>query len=230
MSVDSRYTNGEYLKANPDWDSQDAAWKAANVRQILIDHNISPKSVCDIGCGSGDVLANLPYANRTGFDISTQLSPFWKRHSDINFISDLNLLGRYDVMLMLDVFEHVRDPFTFLEFHRMHADYFVFHIPLDLCAMTVFRASPLLYARREVGHLHYYTKDLSLETLRDTGYEIIDWRYTNAYAIGGSLKTRIASIPRRLAYAFNKDLGVRLLGGETLLVLAQSPHLSRRQE
>ena len=35
------------------------------------------------------------------------------------------------------------------------------------------------------------------------------------------LKTRFAAIPRRIAYAVNKDIGVRLLGGETLLVLAK---------
>jgi hypothetical protein len=34
----------------------------------------------------------------------------------------------------------------------------------------------------------------------------------------------MAFLPRMLAYGINKDLGVRLLGGETLLVLA-SPKL-----
>jgi hypothetical protein len=33
--------------------------------------------------------------------------------------------------------------------------------------------------------------------------------------------TRLGSIPRILAYSINKDWGVRLLGGETLIVLAE---------
>jgi hypothetical protein len=35
------------------------------------------------------------------------------------------------------------------------------------------------------------------------------------------LKTRLVALPRRIAYAVNKDFDVRLLGGETLLVLAK---------
>ncbi|MEI6066086.1 MAG: hypothetical protein WCP96_02005 [Methylococcaceae bacterium] len=124
---------------------------------------------------------------------------------------------------MLDVFEHVRDPFTFLRESHRHAKKFVFHIPLDLSAMGIARKAPLLNARRGIGHLHYYTKDLALETLTDCGYQIIDWRYTGASQCSPnrSLKTRFASIPRQLASWVNKDWGVRLFGGETLIVLAE---------
>lgn len=60
-------------------------------------------------------------------------------------------------------------------------------------------------------------------TLLDTGYEVIEWRYTGASlnSPNRSLITRLAALPRRIAYAVNKDFGVRLLGGETLLVLAK---------
>jgi hypothetical protein len=121
-------------------------------------------------------------------------------------------------------FEHVRDPFTFLEESRRHARHFVFHIPLDLSSVSVARQSPLLRVRRGVGHLHFYTKDLALETLRDSGYEIVEWRYTGASVSGSgrTVMTRLAQWPRRFAYAINKDLGVRLLGGETLVVLAKA--------
>lgn len=130
---------------------------------------------------------------------------------------------KYDVLLMLDVFEHVRDPFTFLESSIPYATYFVFHIPLDLSASSVLRTQPLLQSRKKVGHLHFFTKDLALETLQDCGYKVIEWRYTGASlsSPNRSWKTRLASLPRRLAYTVNRDFGVRLLGGETLLVLAK---------
>lgn len=56
-----------------------------------------------------------------------------------------------------------------------------------------------------------------------TVYEVLDWRYTGASLNSPNryLKTRLAALPRRLAYAGNKDFGVRLLGGETLVVLAK---------
>ncbi len=85
------------------------------------------------------------------------------------------------------------------------------------------RGKPLLEARSHIGHLHFYTKDLALETLRDSGYKIIQWRYTGAALNipNRSLRTNLAKFPRHLVYTLNKDWGVRLLGGETLIVIAE---------
>jgi len=123
----------------------------------------------------------------------------------------------------LDVFEHVPNPFDFLSQLQGRADYYVFHIPLDLNAISVIREAPLLYVREKVGHIHYYTKGLALALLEECGYQIMDWSYTGASfnAPQRALKTRLAQIPRHLVYAINKDMGVRLLGGETLMVLAK---------
>lgn len=233
-NVESRYYDGTYLAENPDWDRKDAPWKAGQVASILSDNKIEPYTVCEVGCGSGDVLVQLqkalPSAKMTGYDISPQATQFWKQHNEggggVEF-----LLGnfheisqiKYDVLLMLDVFEHIRDPFSFLENSRRHATHFVFHVPLDLSASAIFRGYPLINVRKKVGHLHHYTKDLAIATLIDTGYEILDCRYTGASlnSPNRSLRTRLVSLPRRLAYAINKDFGVRLLGGETLIVLAK---------
>jgi cyclopropane fatty-acyl-phospholipid synthase-like methyltransferase len=235
MKSEKRYSNGEYLAKNPTWDREDAPWKANQVLSILKDHKVHPASICDVGCGSGDILrclsGNFPEASLVGFDISPQATQFWAEGTNIEGAGITFHLGnfheqntiQYDVLLMLDVFEHVRDQFTFLEESRKHGKRFVFHLPLDLSAAGVARKTPLLNARRSVGHLHFYTKDLALETLRDCGYKIIDWRYTGASLNmpNHSLKTQFARVPRRLVYAINKDWGVRLLGGETLIILAE---------
>lgn len=231
-NIESRYLDGTYLAANPDWDRADASWKASHVAAILRGNGVSPTSICDVGCGSGDVLVELgsefQAAKLTGFDISPQLATFWAKQPTIAFHrGDFHEINneRFDVLLMLDVFEHVRDPFTFLERSRDHAKYFVFHIPLDLSSLSVARGSPLMQVRRGVGHLHFYTKDIALETLMECGYSVIEWRYTNAAA---TLRTHhtpltmLAALPRRLLRAINADFSVRLLGGDTLLVLAHS--------
>jgi cyclopropane fatty-acyl-phospholipid synthase-like methyltransferase len=234
MKTENRYLDGTYLENNPNWDREDAAWKANLVLKILNDHHIQPDSICEVGCGSGDILrclrASFPLANLFGYDISPHLTKFWVDDQNteegvtFNFgnFHELNVM-QYDVLLMLDVFEHVRDPFTFLEESRAHAQKFVFHIPLDLSAFGVARKVPLLNVRRSVGHLNFYTKDLALETLTDCGYKVIDWRYTGASlsSPNRTWKTLLASVPRKLFYSINKDAGVRLLGGETLLVLAE---------
>ena len=103
-------------------------------------------------------------------------------------------------------------------------DYIVIHFPLDLSVLSVLRESPLLHVRRKVGHIHYFTKGLALELLDECGFEVIDYHYTGA-AISSpqrGFKSRLFGQFRRLIYFLNKDIGVRLLGGETLMVLARN--------
>lgn len=236
MKVETRYLDGSYLEHNPNWDREDAEWKALQIKKMLNKHEVNPNSIVEVGCGAGDILRNLRYfyteAKLFGYDISPQVQKFWtasieaEKDAAISFnLGDFHLLNNqyFDLLLMIDVFEHVRDPFTFLEESHKHAKQFIFHIPLDLSASSITRAQPLINTRRSVGHLHSYTKDLALETLTDCGYNIIDWYYTGASLNrkNCSLRTRLARIPRHLANYLNKDLAVRVLGGETILVLAK---------
>ncbi len=235
MKTEKRYLEATYFEDNPNWHREDAPWKAKLIVTILKDNQINAASICDVGCGTGDILRCLresfPLSTLFGYDISSQVSRFWADDKVVSMggggfkfgnFHELNTV-HYDVLIMLDVFEHVRDPFTFLEGLKSHAKKFVFHIPLDLSAFGVVRKAPLLNARRSVGHLTYYTKDLALEILADCGYKIIDCRYTGASlnSPNRTWKTQLASVPRKILYWINKDIGVRLLGGETLLVLAE---------
>ncbi|RHX90859.1 class I SAM-dependent methyltransferase [Leptospira stimsonii] len=238
MKVEKRYLDGSYIKNNPNWDREDSPWKAEKVDSILKKFKIEPKSICEIGCGTGDTLAYLgnkyPFSKLVGYDVSPQLRSFWnsivKNPSYRNrikfYLGDFVSLNKrkHDVLLMLDVFEHVRDPFTFLENASKCAEFFVFHIPLDLSVISVLRNTPLMNVRHKVGHLHFYNKDLALETLIDSGFEILHWAYTRASLTSPnrSLKTKLMSIPRYLLYLINKDIGVRIFGGETLIVLAKA--------
>jgi len=232
-NVEKRYRDGTYLTHNPDWDRQECLWKAGLVKNVLDEFKIEPKTVCEIGCGTGDVLVHLkqfyPNYEFTGYDISPQVEQFWEEHKaeGIHFYcGDFLALNKqyYDCILLIDVIEHLSDPFKFLDAIQEKPKYFVFQFPLDLSASTVLREKPLLNARLKVGHIHYFTKGLALAILQDAGFNIMHYRYTKAYLKGPnrSLKTRIAALPRRLVNYIAKDFGVRLLGGETLLVLAEA--------
>ena len=88
---------------------------------------------------------------------------------------------------------------------------------------SVLRSTPIISARKLVGHIHYFTKETALATLKDTGYDVIDYFYTSGAVElkNKSMKTNCLKIPRKLLYLLNKDLAVRLLGGFSLLVLAK---------
>ena len=228
-----RYLSREYLAHNPTWDIEDSPWKAQRIREILVRNGIDPKSIVEVGCGAGGVLADLRRyysgASLHGYDIAPDASQFWSQHSWANItftIGDFLETAKApcDLLLLLDVIEHLENPFEFLTQLRQTASRFVFHIPLDLSASTVLRETPLLRVREKVGHIHYFTKGLALELLADCGFEVTDWQYTGASltAPRRTWATRLASVLRRMAYAVDKDAGVRLLGGETLLVLART--------
>lgn len=230
--VSERYTGRAYHEENPTWDVEDSPWKARQVQRLLSAHAVPAATIAEIGCGAGAVLAELrqsyPGAELYGFDIAPALEHFWEnyRHARIRFeLGDFLSINtrHYQVVLLLDVLEHLANPFDFLTRIRHAGDHFVIHLPLDLSAVSIVQEAPLLEVRNRVGHLHYFTKGLALALLADSGYTVVDCQYTGATftAPQRSWKTRLASAARFLAYAANKDLGVRLLGGETLIILAR---------
>jgi cyclopropane fatty-acyl-phospholipid synthase-like methyltransferase len=227
------YESGDYLASNPTWDEEDSEWKARQVINILKKNNLSPTSIVEVGCGAGGILASLcdvlPNVEYSGFEITPDASKFWEKHEPKNIkfqVSDFLQIQTdfYDVLLLLDVFEHVPNPFEFLSGLKGRAGYYVFHIPLDLSALSVARESPLLYVRKKVGHIHYYTKGLALSLLEESGYTIVDWSYTGAAFTVPQVtwKNRLSRLPRKILFGINRDLGVRLLGGDTLIVLAKA--------
>lgn len=227
------YESGDYLLNNPTWDEEDSGWKATQVLKAFDRSHLVPKSIIEVGCGAGGVLASLhdalPQVKYAGFDIAPDASKFWDKHSNkkIEFVVGDYLQAEtvhFGALLLLDVIEHVANPFEFLTALRGRADYYVFHIPLDLSAISVARESPLLLVRSKVGHIHYFTKGLALSLIQESGFQVLDWFYTGASfsAPQVSWKAKLARIPRKLVNAINRDWGVRLLGGDTLIILAKA--------
>ena len=227
------YTTGEYLGNNPTWHVEDSAWKAKQILKIIERNNLQPESVCEVGCGSGEILNQLylkmpETVDFTGYEISPQAFELCKTRNKQRLNFNLGDLVRqenvyFDGLLCIDVFEHIEDYLTFLKDLQKKAKYKIFHIPLDLSVSSVLRSSPILRARQSVGHLHYFSKETALATLKDSGYEICDYFYT-AGSIDlpkKSFKTLLANFPRKVLYGLNQDIAVRLLGGYSLLVLTK---------
>lgn len=67
-------------------------------------------------------------------------------------------------------------------------------------------------------------RDWYLSLMEECGFEIIESRYTNTAFTTPQMSWRIklAILPRFLAYMINRDIGVRLLGGDALILLAKT--------
>ena len=230
--MDTIYTDGTYLLNNPEWHADDSAWKAAHIANLLERNHLRPQSVCEIGCGAGGILVSLaeklPGAvSFTGYDISPDAYAICQRKArpGLDFRCG-NLLDEdvhFDLAMAIDVFEHVEDYFGFLRRLRTRATHKVFHIPLELSALMVGRARPLLKARRAVGHIHHFSKETALATLEDTGYTVVDHFYTSGRTELGGLgwKSKLLKWPRDVVYGIDPDAAARLLGGYSLMVLAR---------
>jgi hypothetical protein len=226
------YSDGTYLANNPGWHADDSAWKAGHIARLLEKNWIAPRTLCEIGCGAGEVLCSLstrldPSARLIGYDISPSAFAICSRKSSERVTFRLaNLLDtdeRYDVAMAIDVFEHVEDYFGFLRKLRAKADYKVFHIPLELSAQEVLRGRPLIEARRKVGHIHHFSKDTALATLEDCGYTVIEHFYTAwcSELPTQGWKSALLKWPRAALFRLKPDLAVRALGGYSLMVLAR---------
>ncbi|WP_310558783.1 class I SAM-dependent methyltransferase [Flavobacterium sp.] len=232
--IDTIYTeeNGEYLKNNPTWHIEDSPWKAKQILKMLSRNPINPKSIAEIGCGAGEIVNQLHQAmpndvSFTGYDISGDAIGLAKQrekdrltfeHSDF-----LENNSKYDLLLMMDVFEHVEDYLGFLKQCKSKAKNTIFHIPLDITMMKIGK-NGLIAKRKSVGHLHYFMKETALATLVDSGYEIIDFFYTEEFidlSVRKTIKSKMFYVLHKSLYKINKDLAVRMFGGVSLLVLTK---------
>lgn len=234
-----RYTSGDYLAQNPEWHEGEAPWKARKVFEALESHSLRPKTVAEVGCGTGLVLASLQSrlptgVQCTGFDISPQAidrarkrqrSGLTYRCADFATVDE-----RFDVLLAMDVFEHVPDYFGFLKGLRLRARHFVFHVPLELSSYTLYRHRSLLETRKRVGHLHFFWKELALESLADCGFDVLSATYTSPLTEPQPdlhlppVKSREAAVVSRVAklvYRLSPDAAIRWFGGSSMLVVAE---------
>lgn len=227
----ARYIEGRYSEDHATWHDEDADWKAAQIAQFLRDEAVVPKSICDLGCGTGGVLAELgralPGVELVGYDISPHaVALAGEKHPgiDVRIGGVADVSERFDLVMLVDVFEHVEDYLGFLRSIFPLCNRLLCHIPLEMTAMMVARERPMLEARREFGHLHYFSKATALATLEDAGFDVVSSRYTPASVDFPSLTPRmkIAKWPRKIGFRFAPDLAVRILGGYSLLVLART--------
>jgi SAM-dependent methyltransferase len=233
----SIYTSGVYLEENPTWHVEDAAWKADKIAGILGRNGVDPRLLVEIGCGAGAVIAELAGQQQMGggvrfrgYDISPQAIALARtRASDRLVFSCEDLLAsapeeRPDVLLVIDVFEHVPDYMGFVSKCRDLADYKVYHIPLEVNVSSALRDN-FARTREKLGHLHSFSESSALATLRDTGHEIVDYVYTDG-ALGlfrqhPTFKRAVVNVPRWLLSKVSVPLSARVLGGYSLLVLAR---------
>jgi SAM-dependent methyltransferase len=220
----------DYMQMTKSWHAEDSPWKANQIIKLIRKNKLTVQSILEVGCGVGEVLYSLnnemnnQQISFEGYDIASDAIKIAKRKERPNvrfYCDDLSTISnKYDLLLMIDVFEHVPDYIGFIEACKTKDEYKIFHIPLDIHLSAILR-NKLIAARKSVGHIHYFTKETALATLESAGLHIVDYCYTDGADVTRGFKTKLANIPRKLLFPFLPDLTVKLIGGYSLLVLAK---------
>lgn len=232
MNVTSMYEgkDSRYSKNVPDWDVEDSPSKADQIFKLIEKNSICPASVAEIGCGAGEILnqlyAKLPNTTQFyGYDIASEAIHLAKAHekSRLEYFNG-NLLDadrHFDLLLMIDVLEHVENYYDFLKQCRGKASYMIVGIPLDISIKTLFRPDIVKGRRDTFGHIHYFNTQTALLALENCGLEVVDHFFV---AISHEMK-RISLFQRmvvRTMYAlFGHQWTANIVGSHTLYALVK---------
>ena len=221
-NLPNNYKDLEYLKFNKTWHTEDSKYKSSLVIDAIKKNNIDFSAVVDLGCGAGLVTQLLakhyPHKSFIGYEISPEAYYFVRQREklkNLNF-SNKNFFKsgkRCNLVICLDVFEHVEDYYGFLRSLKNKSNKFIFNIPLDMNAMKIL-TSGIEYARKEVGHLHYFSRYSALETLKDCGYNIKSESLSAAflYTLPRNIRQAAVLPLRLLLVMFGKNLAAKVFG------------------
>jgi hypothetical protein len=218
------YTDGEYARKHPAWHLPDAPAKAkdltlglAELLQRLPGERLR---LADVGAGVGGVLHEVievvrkldpeVHVDPVGFEISQQavmaagqLFPGLPIRCKFLEASD----GPFDVVLLVDVLEHVENPWELLRTARATSRFLLVRQPLLECFST-FRHDNYSCQREEWGHIGFFTGRSFLDMAAATGWIpvkaglIAPWELATSISRGGWPHRALCRLDRTIASYF----------------------------
>lgn len=229
----SIYTDSTYLENNPTWHEEDAPFKAMTALDLLKKQKLLPDTIAEVGCGSAEILVQLSkkMPNRTkfwGYDISPQAIEIAKKKEYANLKTELRDITThspeqtFDLVLVMDVIEHLENYFEFLRKIAPMSKHTIFHIPLDMCMWSLFREGMLIANKKRIGHIHAFTEDFILSVLEDMGYKVLRKVYTPPSFKHSSVKQSIVNVFRKSLFAIAPRFCTKTIGGYSIMVLVEN--------
>ncbi len=235
MPVPTLYTNGSYLLKNPSWHREDAPWKLSHILRVLNSIHVTQMTrVLDAGCGTGDIIKlwsqKSPEVQFVGWEVSPQAYMLARADEphNVKFVcAPEPPAGWFDLVLAIDVIEHLEHPDAWFKNLSSHASLFVLHVPLDLSVRSFLFPSLLERERQTVGHIHFFTARSLKQFLQKNNCQILSMHYTNKYVERPpkltSWKSRLGMCIRQLAHKLLPHAWAAFwIGGYSLIVVAKT--------
>jgi SAM-dependent methyltransferase len=189
----SRYLAGDYKALHPGWHAEDAPMKARDllnpVRAVILDMAAGKQGsalrLADVGAGVGLVLAELMgmihlqwpeiCITPTAFEISPEAAAMAKARNPGLDVRQKLLAhddGPFDAALLVDVLEHVENPWDLLRTVHSTSEYLVVRQPL-LGNFSRFRHDNYRDQRMQWGHIGYFNYRSFLDMTAACGWQPI---------------------------------------------------------
>ena len=225
------HVNGEYLQKNPTWHVEYSPSKAENVLRLLAKQNLQPRTICEVGCGAAEVLRQLqlrmsPECRFWGYDIAPPAIEMAKERENDRLKVQLADFGEletpyFDLLLMLEVIDHVEDYLGFLRMLRTRAKWKIISFSLDISVQSAVRTGVFSRWRDTLRHLHHFNTEIALDTLRHAGYQVVDCCYGPWPNQSSGISAMLLQAVRSLTFAVDQARSARIFGGYNLVVLAR---------
>ena len=234
-SADQIYTSGDYWTKHA---NSDSSFKAILIFKMLERMGLMPKgghySAIEIGCGTGTVLqtagkildVKADSYELIGYDIAPdaiQIADDNNTNPSIRFeVGGTEIPHPVNHIYVMDVAEHVENPFQLLRDLHGQSDYVFLHLPMEESIVHWFTQR----GRRSYGeysHINFYSWQSAQLYVEASGYEIVDAQFTAISPVAHTLRgSRRARIFRRFRSIVWRGLGRAapfVFGGPVLLAL-----------
>ncbi len=220
MTTRSLCLDGRYLINNPAWHVEESA---KQIVRMLRRNRISPSNVYSTELAREAILWEYdisPQAIELARNRADERLQFRRR--DFRDVKD----AYFELILGLDVIEHLQDYFGFLlplEGEGPPQDFS--HSPGSFGANRMAQRRAAQTPRHVRGHLRYFTKRRPSKRCRKPGTRFRTVSTRRGRIVSGRRQPeRVLKLPRWLFFNLHEDPAVRIPGGYSLLVLARSKH------
>lgn len=194
--------------------------------------------VIEIGCGHGQFL--IPFERcickyiqqyqLIGYDISPKsiaTAQNWAINNDSQIAFRVgscdSIQERADWILLIDVVEHVYDPYSFLLSVKGLSDYIWLHLPIEQSFGHITLKRPMNTYRKST-HLHFWSWQSANILLEECGYPILAYEF-DAVQIRPTFNSNLLRLMwwfRRWSYKLMPHISPHLFGGSVMFLLKNS--------
>ena len=229
------------------WRDVGARSKAAHAARLMRDVDLSPKSIVEIGCGEGALLAQLsrwaaPETEIVGYELSSNAA----RRAESRNLAAVTVRtydgsrvpvadDAYDVAILSHVLEHVIDPHELLAEAARIAKWVIVEVPLE-DNLSAARSGKRQEAAR-IGHLQFFDRAAVRDLCSSAGLVVLKemtdplpYNHHAFFAAGfrDRAAAAIKTVVRRAAWGLTSTVAERLFTVHYACI-ARAPDHGRRR-